>query len=177
MRRIVTALATTATGLVLLFSYHTSTNSVAAGAGVVATGPVDGGRNGTGSTGGTGDTGSSGGGSGSSGGSTGGGGGSTGGRAARPATPARVTGPVVGTQWGPVQVQLRVSNGRVTAADAIQYPSGNDTDAQINSYAIPVLNQEVVAAQSAQIDAVSGATVTSEGYLQSLQAAIDAAHL
>ncbi len=56
-------------------------------------------------------------------------------------------------------------------------PSGNFRDQEINSYAVPILNQEVVQAQSAQIDAVSGATVTSDGYIQSLQSAIDQAHL
>ncbi|HEY3506568.1 MAG TPA: FMN-binding protein [Actinocatenispora sp.] len=57
------------------------------------------------------------------------------------------------------------------------YPNGNPRDAQINAYALPILAQEVVSAQSADIDTVSGATVTSDGYKQSLQAAIDAAHL
>ena len=57
------------------------------------------------------------------------------------------------------------------------YPQGNGRDAQINGYALPVLNKEVVQAQRATIDTVSGATVTSDGYLQSLQSAIDRAHL
>jgi uncharacterized protein with FMN-binding domain len=57
------------------------------------------------------------------------------------------------------------------------YPSGNGRDREINAYALPVLRQETLAAQSATIDAVSGATVTSEGYRESLQSALDAAHL
>ncbi len=81
------------------------------------------------------------------------------------------------TRWGPMQVEITVSGGKITAAQAVQYPSGNGRDAEINSYALPVLNQEVVDRQSAQIDTVSGATVTSDGYLQSLQSALDQAHL
>lgn len=87
------------------------------------------------------------------------------------------TGGVAQTQWGPVQVSISVARGKITSADAVQVPSGNPRDQEINSYAVPVLNNEVVQAQGAQIDTVSGATVTSEGYLQSLQSAIDAAHL
>jgi uncharacterized protein with FMN-binding domain len=60
---------------------------------------------------------------------------------------------------------------------AIQFPNGNGRDQEINAYAVPQLNAEVVKAQSASIDAVSGATVTSDGYIQSLQSAIDQAHL
>jgi uncharacterized protein with FMN-binding domain len=70
-----------------------------------------------------------------------------------------------------------VANGKITAAEAIQYPNSNGHDQEINSYALPILAQEVVKAQSASIDAVSGATVTSGGYITSLQSAVDAAHL
>lgn len=76
-----------------------------------------------------------------------------------------------------MQVQITVKDGKITAADAVEYPSENPRDQQINAYAIPQLNAEVVAAQSASIDAVSGATVTSDGYIESLQSAVDAAHL
>ena len=86
-------------------------------------------------------------------------------------------GDTVMTQWGPVQVQLTVAGGRITAAGVLQAPSGNHRDEEINSYAVPILNQEVVAAQNADIDMVSGATVTSDGYLQSLQSALDKAGL
>ena len=58
-----------------------------------------------------------------------------------------------------------------------QYPSGNPPTQEINSYALPVLIQETLDAQSAHIDMVSGATVTSVGYLQSLQSALDQAGL
>jgi hypothetical protein len=88
-----------------------------------------------------------------------------------------VTGSVAQTQWGPVQVQLTVSGGRVTDVSVIQYPDGNGRDQEINSQALPVLTQETVDAQSADIDMVSGATVTSKGYLESLQSALDEAGL
>ena len=84
-------------------------------------------------------------------------------------------GAVASTRWGDVQVRITVTNGKVTASEAIAYPNGNGHDQQINAYAIPILNQEAVAAQSAKISMVSGATVTSQGYLQSLQSALDKA--
>ena len=74
-------------------------------------------------------------------------------------------------------MQITVANGKVTAVDAVQYPNGDGHSQQINSYAVPTLNSEVLAAQSARIDAVSGATYTSNAYAQSLQSALDAAHI
>jgi uncharacterized protein with FMN-binding domain len=88
-----------------------------------------------------------------------------------------VNGTSVDTQFGPVQVQITVRAGKIVAAEAISYPQGSGRDREINSYAIPVLGQEAVTAQSAHIDTVSGATYTSQGYVESLQAAIDAAKL
>ena len=89
------------------------------------------------------------------------------------ATTSTVTGDVTDTQWGPVQVQLTVVSGKITAVSVLQYPNGNGRDAEINSYALPILVQETITAQSAKIDMVSGATVTSDGYLGSLQSALD----
>jgi uncharacterized protein with FMN-binding domain len=88
-----------------------------------------------------------------------------------------VTGPAVKTEYGPVQVQIRVRKGRVIEANAIKYPTGFGLDDIVNNRALPILNKEAVAAQSAKIDAVSAATYTSGGYLTSLQAALDMAHL
>ena len=88
-----------------------------------------------------------------------------------------VTGPVVQTRWGPVQVQVTVGGGKLTDVAVLQYPNGNPRDQQINAYALPVLVQESLDAQSADIDMVSGATVTSDGYRQSLQGALDQAGL
>ncbi len=78
------------------------------------------------------------------------------------------------TQYGNVQVRLTVSGGRITAAEAVQAPKGGVSD-QKTALAVPRLNQAAVAAQSADIDAVSGATYTSTGYRQSLQSALDKA--
>jgi uncharacterized protein with FMN-binding domain len=88
-----------------------------------------------------------------------------------------VTGSVAQTEWGPVQVQLVVADGKITKVELLEYPDGNSRDAQINSYAIPRLVSETLDAQSAKIDMVSGATVTSDGYLTSLQSALDQADL
>ncbi len=87
-----------------------------------------------------------------------------------------VNGSVEQTRWGPVQVQVKISGGRITDVVALRIPNGNFRDEEINSYAVPQLRQEVLAAQSARIDTISGATVTSDGYIGSLQAALDAAH-
>ncbi|WP_132145814.1 FMN-binding protein [Kribbella antiqua] len=86
-----------------------------------------------------------------------------------------VTGEVASTQWGPVQVQLTIENGKITAVNVLQYPNGNHRDVEINDYALPILIDETTKAQSAQIDMVSGATVTSDGYIRSLQSALDQA--
>jgi uncharacterized protein with FMN-binding domain len=88
-----------------------------------------------------------------------------------------VTGSIANTQWGPVQVQLTVNDGSITKVAVVQYPNGNSRDAEINSYALPILIRETVNAQSASIDMVSGATITSTGYAQSLQSALDQAGL
>jgi uncharacterized protein with FMN-binding domain len=74
-------------------------------------------------------------------------------------------------------VQITVKNGKVTDVQAVVYPANNGRDEEINAYALPVLHDEVLKAQSAQIDAVGGATVTSDGYISSLQSALDAANL
>jgi uncharacterized protein with FMN-binding domain len=71
---------------------------------------------------------------------------------------------------------VHIRNGRITDVVALRVPNGNDRDKEINDYAVPRLRQEVLTAQSANIDSVSGATVTSDGYRRSLQAALDAAH-
>jgi uncharacterized protein with FMN-binding domain len=72
-------------------------------------------------------------------------------------------------------VQLSISGGSITDVSVLQYPNGNGRDQEINSYAIPQLNAEAVKANSASIDMVSGATYTSEGYISSLQSALDQA--
>jgi uncharacterized protein with FMN-binding domain len=81
------------------------------------------------------------------------------------------------TRWGPIQVSITVANGKITDVVVPVYPNGNSRDEEINAYALPALRQSTLDAQSAAIDGVSGATVTSDGYKQSLQAALDAAQL
>ncbi len=158
-RRIALWLAATAFVLVLLFSYHTSlggTTTVAQAQppGIVGAspGPVDPAPTPT---------------------ATGTGKATTKPRASKPTV---VNGSVAQTVWGPVQVQVTIANGRITEVQALIWPTGTGRDAAINSYALPQLRQQVLSAQSAQIDGVSGATVTSDGYRESLQAALDAAH-
>ena len=163
MRRITLWALSTLTTLVLLFSYHTSTGgsgtTLAAGSSVQAPAAsgTDSGTTDSGTDSGTSDSGST-----DSGSST---------------SATTYTGDSVQTRWGPVQVRITVVDGKITASEAIVYPDGNHEDQEINAFALPVLNQEAVAQQSASIDMVSGATVTSEGYLSSLQSAIDQAHL
>jgi uncharacterized protein with FMN-binding domain len=154
MRRISLWILSTVSALVLLFSYRTSTSGPA---GVTTDTVADGTTNTNGSSG----TGSS----------------STGSSSTGSSGAGSYDGTVAQTRWGPVQVRIIVQNGRITDVQALQVPAGNARDREINNRAVPVLRREALAAQSADIDTVSGATVTSEGYRQSLQAAIDNAHL
>jgi len=159
MKKIVLALAGTVSVVVLLFGYDTSTSGpmattsqssvISGGTGSSGTGP-----SGTGSS----DSGSSDSGSSGTGSST-----------------STVTGDVAQTRWGPVQVELTLDGDTITNVSVVQYPNGNGKDQEINTYALPILVQETIDAQSSDIDMVSGATVTSVGYQQSLQSAIDQA--
>jgi len=83
-----------------------------------------------------------------------------------------VVGSVASTPYGPVQVSVTFDGTRITAVQELQVPRGGRSDG-INAQAAPVLAQQVVAAQSARIDGVSGATYTSQAYEQSVQYAID----
>ncbi|MFE3738225.1 FMN-binding protein [Streptomyces sp. NPDC059134] len=93
------------------------------------------------------------------------------------AAPRTVLGSPVDTQYGTVQVRITVAGGKVTASDAVQAPSADARSKSITSGAVPKLNQAAVTAQSARIDAVSGASYTSKGYQESLQSALDQAGL
>jgi uncharacterized protein with FMN-binding domain len=85
------------------------------------------------------------------------------------------TGQTVTGFYGPVQVQLVISGGRITDVKTLQSPNDNPQSVYIASVALPHLRQEVLQAQSAQVNAVSGATFDSQGYTQSVQSALDAA--
>ena len=152
MRRITLWVLSTITVVVLLFSYRTSTSSRA------ATSVVAGGTTAGGNAAANGDA---------AGGVVAGGSGSA----------QTYTGDAVSTRFGPVQVQITVTAGKVTKSEVTQVPWNDPRDQEINSQAVPILNQEAVQAQSAKIDMVSGATYTSDGYLQSLQSALDQAKL
>jgi uncharacterized protein with FMN-binding domain len=93
------------------------------------------------------------------------------------ATSGTVTGDAAQTRWGPVQVQLEVSGSTITNVTILQYPDSNGRDIEIANYSLPQLIQETLDAQGDSISMVSGATYTSEGYLQSLQSALDQAGL
>ena len=161
MRRIALWAASTVTAVVLLFGYHTSTS----GPGVTASPPPIVGSVST--TSGDTTTGSGSSGSTSSGSTSSGSGSGT--------SATTVTGVTADTRYGPVQVSLTVKGGSIVSVEVPQYPAGDGRDLEINSYALPILVQETLDAQSASIDMVSGATYTSEGYQQSLQSALDQA--
>ena len=86
-------------------------------------------------------------------------------------------GNTVQTRFGPVQVQITVANGKITDVTALQLTNTDGKSIQISNRAAPLLRSKVLAAQSANVQTVSGATITSDAYLTSLQAAIDAANL
>ena len=161
MRRVVLTIISTVTGLVMLLSFKTHAAVTALAVmppAAVTSSSAAGGPSGT---------------------ATKGSGSSTTGSTATASTGTTgsktVTGDSINTRWGPVQVQITVTNGKITAAQAVQAPQNNPRDQQINSYAIPMLNQEAIKASSATIDMVSGATYTSTGYIASLQSAVNKA--
>jgi uncharacterized protein with FMN-binding domain len=87
------------------------------------------------------------------------------------------TGAADDTQFGPVQVRATVTGGKLTDVTVLQVPDNGRYEAQIVSVALPILRSEALSKQSANIDVVSGATFTSQGYSQSLQSALDQAGL
>ncbi|MBO0812721.1 MAG: FMN-binding protein [Microlunatus sp.] len=95
-------------------------------------------------------------------------------RKTKPATKS-FAGVTVQTSRGPVEVKLRVRAGKIVGVSVPVHPNANSVSRKINARALPLLVHETVSAQSAKIDMISGATITSGGYLQSLQSAIDKA--
>jgi uncharacterized protein with FMN-binding domain len=170
LRRVILAICATTVGLVLLLSFksHTQSGAPAASPAAALGSPSPGaGGSGTGSGTAASPAPES---SGTATGPASPAGGTAGGGAAK-----TVTGQAWPTIYGPVQVQVTVKNGKLTAVTAVEYPSETPRDYQINSFAIPELNSEALAAGSAKIDTVSGATYTSGGYVGSLQNALDKA--
>lgn len=158
MKKILYTLLATVSGLVLLFSYRTSLEAVTptdvsaatATSGSAAT-TTDTGANGSGTSSSTTASGSG-------------------------LADGTYSGASSQTRYGPVQVQITVSGGQITDAQAVDFPNSNGRDRQINGTAVPRLVSETITAQSSKIQMVSGATYTSGGYLSSLQSAIDQAH-
>jgi uncharacterized protein with FMN-binding domain len=159
MRRVILAIVATAVGLVLLLSFKTHASS-GTGLGSSINTPNPNGTTPTaGSAGRT--SRSSGSGSGSS--------------KSTSTVSKTSTGDAVETGYGPIQVEITVKGGKITAVNVPVYPNSTMRDVQINQYAVPQLIQETMAANSANIDSVSGASYTSQGYIQSLQSALDKA--
>jgi uncharacterized protein with FMN-binding domain len=91
-------------------------------------------------------------------------------------TTRTVTGHVIQTPFGAVQIRVTSHGRRITSVTAVQLPSDTGYSQLLSQTAGPQLRQEALTAQSAHIDAVSGATYTSDGYAQSLQSALDKLH-
>jgi uncharacterized protein with FMN-binding domain len=163
MRRVILAICATAVGLVLLLSFKTHTQTAAPGASpAAALGSPSPGPSGTTASTGTAST----------------AGGTTGQTAPASTGAAKTfTGAAWPTIYGPVQVRVTVKAGKLSAVTAVEYPTDTPRDYQINTFAVPQLNAEALAAASAKIDTVSGATYTSGGYVGSLQNALDKAGL
>jgi uncharacterized protein with FMN-binding domain len=83
------------------------------------------------------------------------------------------TGDTFTNRWGAVQVEVTVSDGAISDVTVLQAPDDDRKSVSINDRAVPQLVEETLSAQSADIDTVSGATYTSDGYRQSLQSALD----
>ncbi|MFJ1648660.1 FMN-binding protein [Streptomyces sp. NPDC088258] len=170
LRRIMIGVAATASGVVLLLALKQPGGAPVAGApagtgaGISATAGGGGGPSGAG-------TGES---SGADAGAETGAGADTGAGSAGPRT---VLGNAVNTPYGPVQVRITVDGGRITESRAVRAPDGDPRSRSVTADAVPRLDRAAVAAGTAEVDAVSGASYTSAGYRASLQSALDTAGL
>lgn len=84
-----------------------------------------------------------------------------------------ITGKVASTVYGPVQVELVVKSHKIVKVAVLEQPTNTIHDIQIGEFAFPKLISETLTAQNAKVDAVSGASYTSAGYISSLQSAVD----
>jgi uncharacterized protein with FMN-binding domain len=82
------------------------------------------------------------------------------------------TGSVADAYYGNVQVSVDISGGKITAVKFLQYPDTHSTSVAINQQAMPYLQQETIQAQSANVQIISGATFTSQAFMQSLSSAL-----
>lgn len=85
------------------------------------------------------------------------------------------TGPEVDAFYGLVKVQTVIRNGKIASVQFLEYPSDRRTSQRINSIAMPYLQQEAIQAQNANVDIITGATLTSQGFMMSLQGALSQA--
>lgn len=163
MRRFLLALTGTIAGLAALLSFKSMSSSAgttdassspapASSSAATSGGATSGGGTAAGTTTGTGKS------SASKGGTTGG---------------TALTGDVEQTPYGPMQVQITVSGKKITGVNILQHTDDGSESQEIDANALPQLTKETLAAQSARIDAVSGASYTSSGYIKSLQSAVD----
>lgn len=169
MLRVLIAIGATIAGLVALLTFKSHTVPPALGAVPAASGASASGSSASGGgSGGAGPGGSSGVPAGSSpaGGTTPGSSGGAGGATV-------LTGHAFQTKFGPMQVQVTLVNRKIVKVTVLQQTDLGAYSGQIDARALPQLSQETLTAQSARIDAVSGASYTSEGYIQSLQSALD----
>ncbi len=90
-----------------------------------------------------------------------------------PGSSGTATGEAISTQYGNAQVRVTVKDGKIVKLEALQLQGNDPRSVQISSSAAPVLEQEILAKQTAAVDAVSGATFTSASYMQSVQSALD----
>ncbi|MEI2278047.1 FMN-binding protein [Paenarthrobacter ilicis] len=154
-------MAETGTAVTTSLSSNTTSGgsgSAASGSsGTSSSGSSGSGSTGSGNSGSTGSTGNSGTGTGST-------------------TAATYDGSTVQTRYGSVQVRVTIQAGKITEITPLQLTDAERKSAQISSRAAPVLRSEVLQAQSATVQTVGGATITSDAYLTSLQAALDAAN-
>jgi len=176
MRRLLLALAGTAAGLAAVLSFKTQGSAAASGAMAAPQTGTQGSASAAASTGST-STGSTG--PKSSGGTAaaqqGGTAGAQQGGTAAAAGAKVLTGAVDNTSYGPMQVQVTMEGRKITGVKVLQETNTGSLSQQIDANAVPQLTKETLAAQSARIDAVSGASYTSAGYIKSLQSALDQA--
>ena len=151
MRRLLLALVSTAAGLAAVLSFKTQGSAAASGA---AAAPQTGTQASSSAPASTGSASS-------------GYGGTAGGKT--------LTGTVASTPYGPMQVAVTMAGKKITGVKVLQETNTGAMSQQIDANAVPQLTKETLAAQSARIDAVSGASYTSSGYIKSLQSALDQA--
>jgi len=147
MRRVILTIVATIAGLVALLSFKSHTPATVADPGGTATSGTA--TSGTATSGPT--------------------------QAASKSAPGErtVDGNVANTVYGPVQVQVMVKDSKIVHVNILEQPSSTSRDLQIGQFAFPQLISETLSAQSAHVDAISGASYTSGGYIQSLQSALD----